>query len=93
MNVVSNQPKLSLLARRINGVWSFHSVSNFSFRKASPYLWYTILPYEVGLLSINETNPANVRDTGGPGDYLFKDLEGNLTIFDETMGEMLANGN
>ncbi len=78
--IKSNAAKITKVSRLVNGKFEFYSLGNFTFKSANNGLSYTRPDFVIGLVKSDEPNPSRTSFLSVLGDYLFSDIEGNLSL-------------
>lgn len=72
-------PKLSEVSVYFGREWNFYTLADLNFITKGVYE-YAKLKFRTGIIKENETDPSKVVSVGDPGDYIFRDKSGSLTI-------------
>lgn len=71
--------KLSEVSVYSGNQWNFYTLNNLTFVRKGVYE-YATLQYKTGIIKEGEQDPSKVIYIGEPGDYIFRDSSGSLTI-------------
>lgn len=75
----NNPAKLSEVSVYAGNQWNFYTLNDLNFVKKGVYE-YAQLKYKTGLIKEGEQDASKVVYIGNPGDYIFRDSSGSLTI-------------